>query len=193
MLTLQREKLKNNYKNLNDYLKSLDLKLVLFTDNDLYIPRMAQMTQKTNQFNLTTKRYTETDIKKFTTSDEYKVFAFETVDKFGSYGITGLSIIKINPAEQKANIDTFLLSCRIIGRNLEFVFLNILVKYLKKSNIRTITATYVKTLKNEQVMNFYENSGFRVTNQNNKIKKYELSVKNYKPKNFNYTEVTYGK
>ena len=94
------------------------------------------MTQKTNQFNLTTKRYAEEDIKKFIDDNFTKIYSFELSDKFGDYGITGLSICKINNKNKiEAEIDTFLMSCRVIGRDIEKVFLEEVVKELFKEGV----------------------------------------------------------
>lgn len=189
----KRETLKCTYKNLENYLKSLKLCLTIFSSSAPSIPRISQLTQKTNQFNLTTKRYTETDIRKFIKETSYKVFHFSAADKFGDYGITGLSIIELNTHGQKAGIDTFSMSCRVIGRNFEFAFFNFLVTYLKKTKIKIINASYNKTLKNGQVAGFYECLGFKVVSGGNDEKKYELSIKDYKYKKLNYIGIKHGK
>ena len=187
----QRETLKSNFKSLEDYLKSLDLKLTIFINEKSLISRMAQLTQKTNQFNLTTKRYTETDMEKFLESDEYRVFAFESKDKFGSYGVTGLAILKLYLKEKIAEIDTFLMSCRVIGRNFEFAFFDFLVSYVNSSDIQSINARYIKTLKNEQVRDMYENFGFELISRSDNEKKYFLNPASYKPKYLDYIGVIY--
>lgn len=182
----QRETLKNSFKNLEDYLKSLDLKLTIFINEKSLISRMAQLTQKTNQFNLTTKRYTETDMEKFVESAEYRVFAFESKDKFGSYGVTGLVILKLYLKEKIAEVDTFLMSCRVIGRNFEFALFNFLVNYVNNLDIQSINGRYIKTLKNEQVRDMYENFGFDLISRSDNEKKYSLNPANYKPKYLDY-------
>jgi len=189
----QRESLKNNFETLEDYLKSLDLKLNIFVNDNELIPRIAQITQKTNQFNLTTKRYTEIDIKHFIKSDDWKVFAFDVEDRFGKYGVTGFAGVKINMNEQKAEIDTFLMSCRVIGRNIEFAFFDFIISYLNNLHISSIYGEYIKTLKNEQVKEFYESLGFKTIFNSEDRKNYELKVADYKPKNLAYIRVQYGK
>lgn len=185
-----REQIKNSFDNLEEYLKSLELKVFVYENNANFISRLAQLTQKTNQFNLTTKRYTESDIKNFLENKSSIVFAFEVFDKFGNNGITGLAIIDLS--EKNAIIDTFLMSCRIIGRNIEFAFFDYLIKYLKEKGINTIKAKYVKTLKNEQVSKFYDSLGFSIIDEN-KEKTYELDIKNYSFKDFSYIEVEDGR
>ena len=102
---------------------------------------------KTNQFNLTTKRYTEADIQNFINNNDFNIFAFHASDKFGEYGLTGLSIIKFDYKNKSCEIDTLLMSCRIIGRNLEYAFFDFIVDNLKKQRIKTIKAEYKETLK----------------------------------------------
>ena len=190
---IRREKLKNHCDSLEDFLKSLGLTFKIFIDEGSLIPRMAQLTQKTNQFNLTTKRYAESDIKRFVQSADYIVFSFEVLDRFGSYGVTGLSIVKLNLDSQNAEIDTLLMSCRVIGRNIEYSFFDFIAGYLCDLNIKTISATYIKTLKNEQVMEFYEGLGFKNIFCNENNKNYELHIEDYKAKNLDYIKVLNGK
>jgi len=190
---IYRESTKKRFSDIEGYIASLELKLTIFEDEESIIPRMSQMSQKTNQFNLTTKRYTEGDIRNFVTADDSKVFAFSVSDKFGDSGVTGLCIINFDEKNQTANIDTFLMSCRIIGRNIEYAFMDYLINFINKNKIKTITARYIKTNKNEQVIEFYEICSFSLIEFNNEIKYYELIVEKYEPKKIRYIEVKNGR
>lgn len=190
---VKREVVKKEFTDIEDYLASLELKMTVHEDDESIIPRMAQMSQKTNQFNLTTKRYTESDIKNLIKKNNFKVFAFSVSDKFGESGITGLCIIKIDKDSKNAFIDTFLMSCRIIGRNIEYAFMDYLIAKLKNNNIKNVTAKYIKTKKNEQVKEFYDKCLFSLIESNNIIKNYVLNLANYKPKKLKYIEVENGK
>ena len=108
------------------------------------------MCQKTNQFNLTTIRYSEADIKKMISNKNIIISTISVKDIYGDYGITGLMIIKIDKNSQ-ASIDTFLMSCRIIGRNVEESFLKNALKVLKKRRIKILKAKYIRTHKNNLV------------------------------------------
>ncbi len=187
----KREQEKGKFSNLDDYLKSLDLKLTIYVDNKKLIPRMSQMTQKTNQFNLTTRRYTEADIDKFVGADSYRVFAFDASDKFGSSGVTGLCIVRLSE-NKKCLIDTFLMSCRVIGRNLEFSFFDCVVETIKNMGIEQIEAGYYKTIKNNQVEDFYDRLGFQITKKTDNEKLYKLQCSQYKLKNISYIGVEHG-
>ena len=190
---VKRETVKKGFTDIEDYLASLELKMNIYEDDKSIIPRMAQMSQKTNQFNLTTKRYTEGDIKNFIENDNSKVFAFSVSDKFGDSGVTGLCIIKIDKDNKNAFIDTFLMSCRIIGRNIEYAFMDYLINLIKNNGIKRVTAKYIKTHKNEQVKEFYEACSFSLLEFNNEFKYYELVVEKYELKKIKYIEVKNGR
>jgi len=188
---IYRKNAKKGFGNIEEYLASLGLKLTIFEGDKSIIPRMSQMSQKTNQFNLTTKRYTEIDIRNFIISDNSKVFCFSISDKFGDSGITGLCIVNLK--SKTADIDTFLISCRIIGRNVEFAFMDYLIDFLKNNKIKSVTAKYIKTSKNKQVEDFYDKCSFPLTKSNNGIKNYELLIRGYKSKKIRYIEVVSGR
>ena len=135
----------------------------------------------------------DNDIKNFIDDDSAKVFAFSVADKFGDSGITGLCIIIFNDKNQTAVIDTFLMSCRIIGRNIEYAFIDYLVDIMKRNNINKIRARYIKTQKNGQVKTFYDKCSFRLTDSNESVRNYTLVVSEYKPRLVNYIEVLDGK
>jgi predicted enzyme involved in methoxymalonyl-ACP biosynthesis len=115
--------------------------------------------------------------------------AFEVNDKFGGFGVTGLSIVEISG--DKAIIDTFLMSCRVLGRNIEFKFLNEIMIFLDSLGVKNVNAFYSKTLKNNQVSDFYDRTGFEVVNQSEDRIDYVISIKQYEPKNLNYINVNY--
>lgn len=178
------------HSSLEDYLESLTINVAFYINEIDLVPRMSQMTQKTNQFNLTTKRYTESDIETFVRDSHYITIAISVRDKYGDSGITGLSILQLDGST--ATVDTFLLSCRIIGRNIEFSFFDYVVQYLAANGIETILGSYRKTPKNQQVSNFYNSLNFIEINSLEEVKKYKCSIENYHFKNLNYIGTTNG-
>lgn len=157
----------------DDYISSLSIVLSININNINNINRYSQMTQKTNQFNLTTKRYTESDIINFIDDDKVDVFSIDVSDKFGSSGITGLAIIKLD--KNTAFFDTFLLSCRIIGRNIEEKFIYFIINYLyKHRQIKYIYANFIKTQKNILVSKFYDQNFFELVEESKNYKNYKL-------------------
>jgi len=185
-----RDEFKSKFDTIEDYLSSLSISLTIHKDDPSYIPRIAQLTQKTNQFNLTTKRYVENQILKFIQSENDYVFAISVEDKFGENGLTGLCIINRNLQNLKnVIIDTFLMSCRIIGRNIEFAFMDYIFDWLINQNIETVNAEFHLTKKNEQVNSFYEKLGFNVESSDIESKQYTIQLKDYVKKQIQYIDV----
>ena len=144
---------------LETYLKTLKMEIDISFANDFSIPRIAQLTQKTNQFNLTTKRYSEADIKILANSDQSDVIYLKLKDRFGDSGIVGACILRYR--DKKSTFDTFLLSCRVIGRRVEDVLLTQVLKLAKKRGCEVAIGEYYPTPKNSQVRDFYINRGFK--------------------------------
>lgn len=141
---IERSKLNLN-SNMESFINNLQIRIKIYHNDDTIISRIAQMTQKTNQFNLTTKRYLESDIHKFIKTG-FDVFALHYFDRFADEGIVGLCITKSN--DSAVQFDSFLLSCRIIGRNVEYAFLNWILKYYNSLGMKEVIIPFTKTNKN---------------------------------------------
>ncbi len=152
-----RQKALQSFSNFDDYLISLDIQLFIENANAFNIDRIAQMTQKTNQFNLTTKRYDSSQLRVFLSAN-WKIWCLSVSDNFGDSGITACMIM------DGTRIDTFLLSCRILGKGIEFAFLKTILSSLKASGMQFVTAQFVPTQKNTQVADFWDKCGFTRTN-----------------------------
>lgn len=140
------------------YFKTLGMELEIRFADEFAIPRIAQLTQKTNQFNLTTKRYSEADIKSLANRDQSDVIYLKLKDRFGNSGIVGVCILKYQ--DKKSTFDTFLLSCRVLGRGVEDAFLIQALKLAKKRDCKAAIGEYYATRKNSQVADFYAKQGF---------------------------------
>lgn len=185
----KRESSKEAFVDIQDYLNSLEIEIEIFRDETSLIPRMAQLTQKTNQFNLTTKRYSESEIESMLLSKSFRLYALSVKDKYGDSGITGLAIVEVK--DETANIDSLLMSCRIIGRNIEYRFLDYILADLK---VKQIHAAYFSTKKNAQVADFYEKMSFSPLEKGENFKKYQLEIKDYKHRDdIKYIRVTNGR
>jgi FkbH-like protein len=187
---LQEQKRKEELKSHNsidNYLASLGLSLSIHWNQPSSAPRVSQMTQKTNQFNLTTQRYTESDIIRFFSDSNYMIAVFSVSDNYGDYGYTGMCIIHIIDAH--ATIDSLLMSCRVIGRNIEYAFFDQIIKRLSRNNIKTLQANYLRTAKNNQVAFFYDKLGFEIINSTTLQTQYSLNIKDYKMNNINYINI----
>ncbi len=140
----------------SDFLKSLDIKISFQIDDKNNIQRYSQLTQKTNQFNLTTKRYSTQEIECFINDDNYLVIGVEYEDKYAKEGIIGLSIIKKG---EIAYIDTLLLSCRVLKREVENRLIDEIINQLKGS--KKIIGEYIETSKNSMAKDLYIALGFK--------------------------------
>ena len=175
----QRTAARAAFANFDDYLKSLDIRTDIREADSFSLPRVAQMAQKTNQFNLTTCRYTETDLKSLLNQGA-SIYTLSVQDKFGDSGMTGALIITF-PAKDSARIDSLFLSCRILGRNIEHTFLAEILNRLTESGIRTVTAEYIPTSKNTQVRDFYDREGFSLTGETDGQREYRREVGSSNP------------
>ena len=154
------------FADFDSFLESLDIQITIEGANEFNIQRIAQMTQKTNQFNLTTHRYTDADVRGFVESG-WKVWCISVADKFGDNGITGAIMVKPD-----GEIDTFLLSCRILGKGIEIAFVKTIISLLAKEDMIHLTASYLPTAKNAQVKEFWDKAGFSCTKENEDGSKY---------------------
>ena len=159
----KRTELKNKTKNMDDFLNHLNIKVKIKKANGFTVPRISQLTLKTNQFNLTTKRYQEEDIQNFVKSPDKIVECAHITDKFGDSGITGAYIIN-KDNDREWSIDTFLLSCRIMGRGIEDGMLDHIIHQAEKDGITRIKANYNPTKKNISIENFLPEFGFKKEN-----------------------------
>ena len=171
-----RAQLQAQFTDMTDFLRSLEMKLTIAPATDVTIPRIAQMTQKTNQFNLTTKRYTESDIRTLLANGA-QIWTLAVADRFGDNGITGLMIMTAD-----GEIDTMLMSCRVLGKGIEEAFVKTV---LSKFKIGEIRAKYIPTEKNGQVSDFWNRIGMRelesegVKVYSAKIADLDLTIKDY--------------
>lgn len=156
----ERRKLEVASSSLEDFYRNLDMRARIFPANDGSIPRIAQLTQRTNQFNLTTRRYTEQEIKSKMLDSSWRVYSLELEDRFGKSGLVGVGILKIENGE--IWIDTLLMSCRVMGRTVENSFIYFLATEACKLGFERLMAEYLPTAKNKVVANLYSSLGFQL-------------------------------
>lgn len=183
----QRSKAQKKCSNLNDFLKSLEMTTTIHKAKDADVKRISQLSQRTNQFNLTTKRYSESQITDMLADDSKYIYVLKLKDKFGDNGTVGLAIIAKDPANWQ--IDTFLMSCRVIGRGAEDALLNKILTDAASENISNVCAEYVRTAKNELVSGFWEKMGFEEIKSNVDSSAWRFDMAAFKPKSFEYLEI----
>ncbi len=153
---VQRERFQKETTGLEEFLEGLKLNIEISQIRKDQITRAAQLTQRTNQFNLTTKRYSEKEISEILI-DQLEGRVVRVSDRFGDYGLVGLMLFMKELDSLK--IDTFLLSCRVLGRGVEYQMLKILGEIAQEANLSTVKATYIQTKKNLPALNFLEKFG----------------------------------
>lgn len=154
----KRNELKTSFANEADYLKSLNMICQVSTINPYLIPRVAQLTQRSNQFNLRTQRYNEQQLQQMHESEEFEIFTFSLSDKFGDYGL--VSAVILQKQETNLFVDTWIMSCRVLKRGLELFVLNRIINFAREYNFTSIIAEYLPTAKNQLVEKHYQNLGF---------------------------------
>jgi FkbH-like protein len=160
---------------LEDFYRSLQMHATIAPASAATIPRIAQLTQKTNQFNLTTRRYTEADIVTFAAGPDSLVYSLELDDTFGRSGIVGVMILR-RRTDDEWIIDTFLLSCRVMGRTVENAFLGYIVETLRRRGGRRLIGEFRPTAKNAPVAGLYRGSGFQMFQEDSTGQLWELDL-----------------
>ncbi len=173
----QRRKGEWEFDSIEDYLKSLGMAGKIKPFEPSRYARIAQLTQRSNQFNLRTIRYTEEEIRRIAKDPDYLAFYGTLADQFGDYGLVSVVILKrISPEE--LFIDTWLMSCRVLKRGMEEYVLNQLVQIAKSHGFKKVSAEYIPTAKNRMVQDLYRDMGFAKTSDNH----YEVLIDGYQEK-----------
>ncbi|MBN1765540.1 MAG: HAD family hydrolase [Sedimentisphaerales bacterium] len=180
----QRTELQESVSSLEEFLTSLEMVVSIRLAKDSDIKRAAQLTQRTNQFNLTTRRYTETDISSMLTDDGWRIYVLSLKDKFGDNGTVGLAIIECK--EDTWRIDTFLMSCRVIGRQVEDAFVNYILSEAKNCGVRQVKSEYIPTKKNKLVADFWERMNFELKAGDEKTSRRIFGISEFIPVEFTY-------
>ncbi len=180
-----REELKKNVP-MEDYLADLGTKIRVRKNDEPSLERITQLINKTNQFNLRTRRYSAEEVSLFMRAPSSFVASLHAADKFGELGLTGVAIVTRKEDMQTYFIDTFLMSCRIMGRGIELQFFIEVLKMLPKG-AKTLEAEYLPTKKNEAVKDFFDQLGFSAI-PSKEGKSYRMALGGI-PKDVPYIEV----
>ena len=161
---VERARLVAAYENYEDYLLSLKMRAVIKPFETVYMSRIAQLTNRSNQFNLTTKRYSQEEIEEAATDGKRVTLYGKLEDRFGDNGVVSVVIGRLEGTV--CHIELWLMSCRVLKRDMEFAMMDALVSRLRKHNIKEIIGYYYPTAKNAMVRNFYGQHGFTKVSDN---------------------------
>jgi FkbH-like protein len=154
----QRAALSSSTRNLDEFLISLEMKIEFLAFDTVSLGRITQLVNKTNQFNLTTRRYTQSEIEAMMQSSDILTFQIRLVDRFGDNGIIGIVIARCS--ETVCDIDTWLMSCRVLGRRVEEAMTAELVRCIHSRGIKRLVGHYIPTAKNALVRDHYQKLDF---------------------------------
>ena len=154
----KRNDFEQEYEQYDDFLKNLGMEAEIKPFASIYIDRITQLANKSNQFNLTTKRYSRTEIENVAKNDNFITLYGRLKDRFGDNGLVSVVIGSIR--KTVLNIDLWLMSCRVLRRGFEYAMFSELLKICKSKNIKEICGNYYKTAKNAMVKDFYKDLGF---------------------------------
>lgn len=178
----QRVKVSKKFENYDDYLLSLEMTAEIEEFKSIDLQRITQLTNKSNQFNLTAKRYTQNEIEEISLNSHYITLCGRLKDKFGDNGI--VSVIIGRKENNALHIDLWLMSCRVLKRNMEYAMLDCLVSEARCQGIEKIYGYYFKTKKNSMVKNLLSDFGFvKISEDIEENTVWEMDIKNYIPKN----------
>ena len=178
----RRARLKATFNDYGEYLQSLQMRAVIKPFESVYLTRIAQLTNKSNQFNLTARRYTRAEIEAISVDKNYITLYGRLEDRFGDNGVVSVVIGRVE--DHVCHIDLWLMSCRVLKRDMEHVMMDEFVARCKLYGITQIIGYYCPTFKNEMVRNFYKNMGFDKNSENEDTIVWHLnSIYEYKLKN----------
>ena len=178
----QRAAQQKSFGSYTDYLLSLEMNAEICGFLPVYIQRITQLTNKSNQFNLTTRRYTETEIREVSQSSDHICLCGRLADKFGDNGIVSVVIGKING--NVLDVELWLMSCRVLKRDMELAMLDELVRLAKEREVGRINGYYYKTAKNNMVSELFGTFGFELDEKlENGDSVWHLDITSYENKN----------
>jgi len=177
---LERENLRTSHTDLAGYLRSLDMELRWQPFDAVGLQRIVQLINKTNQFNLTTRRYTERDVQSIMDNAGAVTLQLRLVDQFGDNGIIGIVIGK--PEGDTMVLDTWLMSCRVLGRQVEEATINLVVAEAKRLGSARLLGEYLPTKKNNMVRDHYQKLGFQcLSSDAGGASRWSLDLAQYEP------------
>ena len=178
---------KSKFSDITEYLRSLEIEVTFGVDKAEEAERVSQLTQKTNQLNVCTTRYTQAQIEAIKENPNKSYISLSVKDKFGDSGLTGVAIVSYS--DGKGRIDDFLMSCRVMGRNIEYAFVDYMMSFFIGRGCKMVEAQYLPTQKNKPVSDFFEKCGFPVVFEKEGEKKYALAISDYNKKDIDYIKV----
>ena len=173
---IERNHLKNQFSNESDFLKSINMIGIFDQFNQFNTPRIAQLSERSNQYNLRTIRYSEKDVEKIASSDHQLGIAISLRDNLGDHGL--ICVIVLNHGNEEIFIENWFMSCRVLKRGVEYLALNKIVEHAQNKHCKNIIGEFLPTPKNALVKDHYQELGFAFQGNG----KWMINVEDYTPK-----------
>ncbi len=183
------EELKAQFETQEAYLASLELKVELTRNARASVSRISELSQKSNQFNLTTQRYSLAEIEQMMDADTHDIYSLVVSDKFGNAGLTGVAVMRYEG--NVATVENFLMSCRVIGRGIETGIWTRIVADALKRGCTELHAKFIPSAKNSQVADFYARLGMKMTQEGDGARQYAIAIANFDSPPNPWLEMTY--
>lgn len=184
------EALQAQFESQDAYLASLEIKVTMTRNAFASMARIAELSMKSNQFNLTTRRYSEAEVADMMHSAEFAVYSLEVADKFGKAGLTGIVVVRYK--DDVAHVDNFFMSCRVIGRGVEMAIWPRIAAEAARRGANELRATFIPSAKNAQVADFYDRLGLSLRNETGEgIRHYSVEVPAFVPSATPWIDMTY--
>ncbi len=163
------------------FYRGLEMKMTLFVDHTAHVARAAQMTNRTNQFNMHTVRCSEDDIQRFMGDAAHEVITLALADRFGDNGVVGLAVLRHDRAEQTDRLHLLLMSCRVLGRTVEQAFIGWIADRARSNGAERIVAELKRTAKNTPFATFYGDNGFTAAGEDDGVELWERDLSDEQP------------
>ena len=175
----RRKAFESSVTDMGSYLESLEMEALVSEFTPVDVPRLAQLINKSNQFNLTTRRRTEAELHALMADPDYAGFSIRLKDRFGDHGL--ISVVIGHQDGAAMNVDTWLMSCRVLKRQVEDEALNELVRLASSRGCARLEGVFLPTARNEMVRDFYTRMGFTLTAGNEQCREFELIMNGFQP------------
>jgi len=162
-----------------DYLASLDLAVSIRVDAPAEIARISELSMKSNQFNLTTRRYHEAEVRSLMEDPGSEIVSLTVSNKFGNAGLTGIVVLRYEG--EAARVENFLMSCRVLGQGVEFALWDEIARRASGRGCGRIEADYLPTAKNGQAADFYDRLGLALQREENGARHYAQALEDFRP------------
>lgn len=172
-----------------DYLASLELEAAIHVDRPEEAPRISELSLKSNQFNLTTRRYSLGEVLALMHADNVEILSVTVRNKFGNAGLTGILTLRFD--NDAAQVDNFLMSCRVLGQGVEFALWTAVLDRCRARGIDRLVAEFLPTAKNVQVRDFYDRLGLTLVSDENGTRRYNGEIAGFEPPSSPWVTLSY--